>query len=144
MKPAYQLFAAVGIAIVLPAAAWAQDLTVAAQVDKTTVEAGTPVRLSLSLTGDLTGVKLPDFKLPDGWVVVAQSQATNFTLRSGAAERSTSLQYVLVPQQAGAFQLGPFTVEQHGKTYSTEPITITVEKAKRPPVPPSKGERFTI
>ena len=128
----------------LSPAVLAQELTVAAQVDHTTVEVGTPVRFSLTLTGDLTGVEPSDVRFPESWVIAAQSQATNFSLRAGVAERATSLHYVLIPRQAGTFQLGPFTVTQRGNTYSAEPITVTVEQSKRPPVPPSSGERFLL
>jgi len=144
MKMPRRLAAAAALVMALAPAAAAQELTVSTEVDRTTVEAGTPLRFSLTLTGDLAGVKLPELALPDGWIVAAQSQATNFTLRAGMAQRATSLQYVLVPQQPGTFQLGPFTIEQHGKTHTTEPITITVEPSKRPRVPPPSGERFTL
>jgi len=126
-------------------AVFAQDLVCTAAVDKTSVNVGEPIKLTITLGGDLTGVKLPPLALPEGLVVAAQSQSTNFAIRGGAAERSMSLVYVIVPQRAGSFELGPFAVTHRRKEIKTDPITITVEK---PAVPPSlksaPGERFTL
>ena len=127
------------------ALASAQELTFSAKVDKTTVDLGDPVTLTLTLSGDIAGIELPQIQLPEGWTVAARSQSTNFSLRAGAAERSMSLAYVLIPQQAGTFQLGPFKISRHKEKFQTEPIEITV---KKPALPPSQlrshGERFTL
>ena len=130
----------------MAASAFAEDLTFSAQVDKTTVNINEPITLTLTLAGDLQGADLSEFKLPDGFVVAAQSQSTNFSIRSGATERSTNLVYVLVPQQAGTFRMGPFTIRQQKKEFQTEAIEITVKKSPLPP--PSRlrpqGERYTL
>jgi hypothetical protein len=124
---------------------FAQDLAFTAAVDKTTVNVGEPIKLTITLGGDLTGVQLPPLELPEGLAVAAQSQSTNFAVRGGAAERSMSLVYIIIPQQAGSFELGPFAVTHRRKKITTDPIKITVEK---PAVPPSlksaPGERFTL
>jgi hypothetical protein len=123
----------------------AGDLTFSAQVDKTSVKVGEPIQLTITLSGDIAGVELPAFEFPEGFAVAARSQSTNFSIRGGAAERSVSLIYILLPQQGGTFQLGPFYIEHNGTTLPTQPIDITVEK---PAVPPSlkaaPGERFTL
>ncbi len=126
------------------ASAWAQDLSFSAKVDKTTVDVGEPITLTMTVSGDATGIKLPPPELPEGFVVVAQSQSTNFAIRAGAAERSTSLVYVLVARRAGSFQLGPFELTRRKQTITTEPINITVKKPAVPPHIKSHGERFTL
>ena len=129
----------------IAALAWAQDLTFSAKADKTTADLGEPITLTLTLTGDITGVELPQMQLPEGWAVAAQSQSTNFSIRAGATERSMNVVYVLIPQQAGTFQLGPFKVTRRKQEFQTEPIDVTVRK---PALPPSQrqphGERFTL
>ena len=129
----------------LATAAWAQDLTVSAKVDKTTVGLGEPITLVVTIGGDLTGLEAKPLELPEGFAVGARSQSTNFSIRSGIMERTMSLMYVLVPQRAGTFQLGPFTVVHQKKEFKTEPIEITVSK---PALPPSlqqpQGGRFTL
>jgi uncharacterized protein (DUF58 family) len=125
--------------------AFADGLAVSAKVDKTSVDAGEPITLVITLSGDLAGAELAPLDLPDGFVVGARSHATSVAIRAGAMERSTSVTYVLVAQERGTFQLGPFRVELEQQTYETEPIDITVEN---PAVPPSlkdaPGERFTL
>ena len=130
----------------MAASAFAEDLTFSAQVDKTTVNVNEPITLTLTLAGNLDGVDLSALKLPEGFIVAAQSQSTNFSIRSGATERSTNLVYVLVPQQAGTFQMGPFTIRQQKKEFQTQAIEITVKTSPLPP--PSRlrpqGERYTL
>jgi uncharacterized protein (DUF58 family) len=138
--PAFLIMAALALA----APAWAQDLAFSAQVDKTSVDLGDPIQLTLTLSGNIAGVQLPAVEPPEGVVIAARSQATNLSLRAGAMERSLSLSYVLVPQRAGTFQLGPFTVKQGEHTFQTEPIEITVNKPALPPRLKPQGERFTL
>ena len=123
---------------------WAQDLMFYAKVDKTAVNVGDPVNLTITLGGDLSGVQIPTFQFPEGCAVLARSQSTSFSIRAGAMERSTSLNFVLVPQQAGTFQLGPFTIQHHKKALQTEPIQISVKKPAVPPHLQSQGERFSL
>ena len=134
------------LGVMAPALAFAQDLTFSATVDKTTVTLSEPVTLTLTLTGDLGGVDLSELQLPEGFVIAARSQSTNFSISAGATERSMNLIYVLVPQQAGTFQLGPFAIRQHKKEFHTEAIEITVKQSSLPP--PSRlrpqGERYTL
>ena len=121
------------------------DLSFSAAVDKTTAAVREPVQLTLTLSGDIAGIQLPECVFPEGWVVVAQSQATNFSIRAGAADRSISLSYVLIASRTGTFQLGPFTVKHQDKSYKTEPIQITVNKPSKPPEQLSpEGGRYTL
>ena len=134
------LFAGVALAADAP-----QELSVSAKVDKTTVEAGTPLNFALTITGDLAGAKIPAPEFPEGFEVAGRTQATNVSVQMGAIQRSTSLVYVLVPTRAGTFQLGPFTVEQRGRKFETQPIEITVKKSPLPPtLKPDQSGRYTI
>ena len=119
-------------------------LSISASVDKTTVTAGTPVTLTLTVSGDFSGAQLPAPSFPDGFQVAATSQAANVSVRPGALERSTHLAYVLVPTREGTFQLGPFSIKQKDRTTATQPISITVQKSPLPPPLKPGGERFTI
>ena len=130
------------VAVAFPA--WAQDLTFSARVDKTTVNIGDPIQLTVTLSGDISGVSLPLPQLPEGFSIVARSQSTNFSIQAGAMERSVSLLYVIVPQRAGTFELGPFAITHKKKELKTEPIEITVKKSALPPNLPPQGERFTL
>lgn len=129
----------------IAALAVAQDFSFSAKVDKTAVDVGDPITLTLTLTGDFSSVVFPPIEFPEGFSVAARSQATNFSIRGGAMERSGNLVYVLIPQREGTHQLGPFTIEHQKKTFTTEQITVTVKRSAVPPtLKPSPGERFTI
>ena len=128
----------------LTALAWAQDVAISAKVDKTTVVLGESISLTLTLTGELSGVEFPAVQFPEGLVVAGRSQSTNVTIRSGAMERSMSLLYLLVPKRAGTFQIGPFEVKHLKKAFKTEAIEVTVKKPILPPNSQPRGERFTL
>jgi hypothetical protein len=145
---ARSIAAAAGLLAACGAAAAAEDVanvSVSATVDKTSVEFGNPLQLTLTITGDLTGVQLVPVEFPEKFLVAGRSQATNVSIRGGVQERAMSLTYVLIPHVAGTFQLGPFTFTKGRQTFSTEPIEITVTK---PAVPPSlrrtPRERFSL
>lgn len=128
----------------LTASAWTQDLTFSAKVEKTSVEIGDPINLALTFNGDVSGVELSPPQFPEEFVVAGRSQSTNFSIRAGAMERSTSLTFVLIPQRAGTFQLGPFLIRRHKDEFKTEPIEVTVKKSVLPPQSQPQAERFTI
>lgn len=121
-----------------------QEFTVSASVDKTAVDVGEPVQFTLTVAGEASGLEVPPLVFPEGFLVAARSQATNVSFRAGAMQRSTNLTYVLVPQQAGTFQLGPFELSHQKRLVKTEPITVTVRKAALPPLKAPPGERFTL
>ena len=126
------------------AAEAAGDIAFSATVDKTSVEANTPLTLVLTLAGDIAGVDLPKIELPEGFAVGATSQATNFSLQQGVAQRSVGLTYVIVPQREGVFKLGPFVVRRGKQEFRTEPIEVTVIRAAPPKKALPEGERFYL
>lgn len=125
-----------------PAAA-TQAVNISAQVDKTTVNLGTQVTLTITVEGDLDHVDLKEWKFPDALPVVAQSRASNVSIGQGQVTKSVSLIFVLVPQEAGTFTLGPFEASHLSTDVSTQPIEITV---KKPVVPPTQAhtQRYTL
>ncbi len=123
----------------------ADDLTFTARVDKTTVELGTPIQLTLTLDGDLESVQqLPTVTLPEGFEVAAHQQTSSVVVKQGAAHQSVTLIYQLVPQRAGTFALGPFTLQRKGGAIPTQAIQITVEKPALPPSLGSSGPRYSL
>jgi uncharacterized protein (DUF58 family) len=129
---------------VLGGAAFAQEFQVSVKVDKTTAEVGDPLTFTLTLAGDLASVDLSRLEFPPEFTVAGRSQSTNFAMRSGAVERSMVLAIVLVPQEPGTFQLGPFTLKHGKQEFETEPIEVTVKKAPLPPKLQPHGGRFTL
>lgn len=125
--------------------AWAQDVSFSAAVDKTTASVGEPIQLVITLSGNTAGIRLPrELPLPEGFVVLAQSQSTNFSIQAGAVARSVALTYVVAGQQAGTFKLGPFEAAHGDQPIATEPIEITVKKAVEVPKFRSEGPRYSL
>ena len=140
MRSFCSLLLLVGFAV----SAVAQDTSFSAAIDKTTVHAGEPATLTLTLSGDIGGIEVPVLEFPEGFTVASRSQSSSFSIRLGTIDRSLTLTYLLLPQQAGTFQLGPFQITHKGQTFSTEPLTVTVEKPAIPPHLGPEGGRFTL
>jgi uncharacterized protein (DUF58 family) len=104
----------------------AQDISFSAAVDRTVVKVGNPVALTLTLSGDVSGIEIPVFEFPEGFTVASRSQSSSFSIRLGTIDRALTLAYLLLPQQAGTFQLGQFQITHKGQTFSTEPLAVTV------------------
>ena len=124
--------------------AWAEDIGVSAKIDKTTTEIRSPVTLTITLTGNLLDLDFLPPQLPDGFILGGRSQATSFAVHNGAAEQSSTITYLLVPQKPGTFKLGPFAFRHRGKLFQTDPIEVTVKKAVLPPTRQIPAERYTI
>ncbi len=125
--------------------AWAQDFSVSAQVDKTTVDVGDPVNLVIKLSGDLAGVQVPVFQFPDGLAVLGRSQSTSISVQGNKMQRSVELLYVLAPQHDGTFELGPFKMTRGKQEVDTQPIAITVKKPVLPPhLSQPQGGRYSL
>ena len=120
-----------------------RDLAISAGVDRTTVEVGDQLILTLTIEGEFSKAELQPFQLPKALVVAAQSRSTNLSVQAGAVKRSMSLVYVLAAQEPGKVRLGPFQVTYQGKRVLTDPIDIVIHK---PVLQPSlePHERFTL
>ena len=125
------------------AAAAEPNFHIAAQVDKTKVELGSPLNLSITLEGDLQKATVQPFEFPQGFSVVAQSRATNVSIQAGRMTRSVSLNFVLLAREAGTFKLGPFQVLYDGKPVLTDLIDIVVQKPVLPPGS-EQQERYSL
>ena len=110
------------------------SIHISAQVDKTTVEAGVPVTLTITIEGaELSHAKFQPFELPKPLRVVGQSQVSKTVVQGGQSKQAVSLVYGIVGLEAGTFQLGPFQVLYEGKPALTEPIEFVVKKPVLPP-----------
>lgn len=121
------------ISLCLFGPAVASDVSIIATVDKTTVDMGRPITLTVTITGDARQLKEPKLDLPQAFNIIATGQSSNLSLRGKAVERSVSFTYVLVANEAGTFQLGPFRIEREGEPLLTYPIEIVVHKPALPP-----------
>lgn len=119
------------------------DVQLSVQADRTTIEVGEQLMVTITIAGDIQRVELSPFTFPEAFRVVAQSRSTNLSMELGQVRRSVSLVYALMALTPGEFELGPFTVHHRGKPLLTDPVEIVVQK---PVLPPKldPAERFVL
>ena len=137
-------FLSLAVLLTLSSSVGADTLAVSAKVDKTVVDLGNPMNLTITINGDTAKVQIPAPSFPEGFEIIGRSQSTNFSIRGSSIERSMGLNFVLLPQRPGTFQLGPFKIQRDKTVFQTEPIEITVKKSVLPPKLQGSGGRFTI
>ena len=123
---------------------FAEDVTIQSSVDQAVVEMGRPLTLTITLGGDLSQVTTaPVVELPDGFQIAARRQASSLVVKQGAAERTLSFVYVLIPTKLGTFKLGPFSAESNHHPLSTNAVEVIV---RRPALPPGlkPQPRYTL
>jgi hypothetical protein len=117
----------------------AAGLDLSAEVDRTTVGMGEPVRLTVTVSGP-DNMRLPEPRLPDLADFTRKGstsgQYTHSSERDTSARQQTAcFIYFLEPEHPGMLTIGPVTVRVKGKTTSTKPITIAVLAGGKAPAP---------
>lgn len=133
---------AAGAAAGEPAPAEAPQITVSSQVDKVRVAADEPLTFSVTIAGPLA--TLPRVTVPsfEGFQVISTGQSQSMSLHGGAPQLAITLEYLLVPAEAGKHTLGPVVVEHEGQTYQAAPIEVEVTPTVGDPAPqPEKPRR---
>ncbi len=104
----------------------ADEIELTASVDKTLVEVGGDIRLTIGVYGTLDKVrpKLPplkDFSIGFGPHISIDTEITDDTV-------SVFRKYVygLIPRKTGNLKIGPATLRYKNKTYKTDSINIEV------------------
>ncbi|OGX13172.1 MAG: hypothetical protein A3I71_07630 [Omnitrophica WOR_2 bacterium RIFCSPLOWO2_02_FULL_63_16] len=131
------------IAEAAPDQAGPPDVQLSVQVDRTTVDVGEQLALTITVEGNVQQVELEPVEFPKAFRVVAQSRSTHLAMEAGQVKRSISLVYALTALEPGQFTLGPFEARRRGQSLLSDPLEITVNKPALPPtLEPS--ERFVL
>lgn len=102
-----------------------------AEVDRDRVVLGDAVVLNLVFEGE-QNVPAPELPAMDGFQTQYLGPTSQFSMVNGRTNMSVTHRYLLVPQKQGHFEIGPFSVEYEGKTYTSGLLTILVEDAPAP------------
>ena len=128
----------------LAAASRAGEIEFTASVDQTTVGLGEQFQLVLSVRGeDMLSVPQPSLPAMPAIDVLGRSssQSTNISFIGGQMkkEATVSFIYALAAKQLGKVTIPAATLSYQGRTYSTQPIELTVEKAPQGQASPMQG-----
>ncbi len=149
VRPLYVFVAsACSLLLLLPMAAGAQDLSVAASVNATEVGDQEALTLTVTINGsDGTGVKVPDPPETEGLALVQRTPGTrrNVSIVNGRVTQSFGFSWVLRPISEGRARILPMDITVGTDTLRTEPIEITVvPQSQRPARRPSSQDPFSL
>ncbi len=115
---------------------FAQSFT--ASVDRNNVPENEAFQISFVAKGtDINGFgnfAHPDFS--NFRIISGPIQSTSMSIINGAVSASVSYSYYLRPVSQGTFTIGSASIQYKGKTFKTNPVSITVTKAEEPVTPP--------
>jgi hypothetical protein len=130
-------------AVLLVSTAAADDVEVNLTVDRTTVQLGQELRLTVEVSGKGSGVGEPTVEGLEAFRVMSTGSSHSFSLSGGGLQSSTTFTYRIVPTQDGTFQIGPARLVMDGKTYLSQSVKVDVSTAPVPreeePSAPARG-----
>ncbi|MBX7152359.1 BatD family protein [bacterium] len=106
-----------------------QDVRCEATVDRTTIEAGETFTLSIEVSGNDVDVRgIPELPALKGIELLYPNpgESTSIQIINGRKSESKSFQFFLRASQTGRWTIPPVSVNNAGKEYHTQAITIEV------------------
>jgi len=104
------------------------DVSVVASVDRNHIAFGESVTMTISVQGTQSGAQ-PSIPRVDGLSFEGPSTQSSFSLNNGQMSQSISFVYQATPARTGEFTIPAIAVNVGGRSYSTEPIRLVVEKS---------------
>jgi len=110
----------------------ADDVSVAASVDRKLVPIGSAIRLTVSINGtqSATQPELPDIQ---GFQARYVGPSTQVSFVNGQMSASVSHTFSLIALKVGKYAILPISVTYQGKRYQTKPINVEVLKGTTSP-----------
>ncbi len=120
----------------------AQEASITSYVDKTRIGLQDNLKLTIEVSSEsISGI--PEPQLPDvnGLKVAVKSTSSSSSFSVSGARMTSKITksyiYVMEPEAVGNFLIPPISIQHKGKTYTTEPINITVVEGSMQPPPAS-------
>jgi hypothetical protein len=120
-----RLWLVMGLLLVAPRAF--ADVAVVASVDRNHVVFGESVTLTVAVQGTQGGIQ-PAIPRVEGLRFDGPSTQSSYSFENGQSSQSISFVYQVTPSRTGEFTIPAIAVNVSGKSYSTEPIRLVVEK----------------
>ncbi|MBL7996562.1 BatD family protein, partial [bacterium] len=107
----------------------AQNVRCNASVERTVIEAGESFTLTVEISGDDINVtaypQLPPLKGIEA-IYANAGESTSIQIINGKKSESKSYQFLLRAKEAGKWTIPSISVENNGRAYTTQPLTIEV------------------
>lgn len=78
--------------------------------------------------------------LKDFRVLSGPNQSTSMQIINGVSSSSLTLSYILLPNTTGAYTIGSASIQYEDKTFTTDPIKVTVVKGSQKPKDESNSQ----
>jgi hypothetical protein len=127
---------------------YAQDITLQASVDRTRVEVGEVIQLTVAVQADqMSGLPAPEVPTPDGLQVVGSTSSSSTSIRilNGSMTTTRTITYVFSyrARKEGSLVLGPAQITHNGKRIRSAAVRVEVVKNSGRPqtrAAPSSGQ----
>lgn len=133
VKRNWFLFFTFCLVVLIPQNNFAQEFN--ASVNETTVSDNESFQVSFTFSGssinNLSKFSPPSFE--KFMILSGPNQSSSIQIINGAQSASLTYAFVVQPKALGTFSIGSASIEQNGKTYKSDPITITVVKGSTKP-----------
>ncbi len=129
------------MALLVAAPASGQDVSVRGYLSANQVGVNRQFVLNVEISGTQqveSDPVLPD--LDDFAIYLSSGTSTSMQIVNGRTTVSVTLQYRYQAIKEGTFEVGPVEVRAGGKTFTTDPLTITVSATPPPSQPGAGGE----
>jgi hypothetical protein len=108
-----------------PALVLAQS-PISAEVNRTTLSVNDELTLTVTVTGDLFGIAVPELAGMTDFIVIGTDTSTQLSVINGKVGAKSVFVYRLQPLQTGSLVISPLSVTVDSKTYQTKAITVEV------------------
>ena len=131
MKRLFAFIAISGVlALTAVSAPRADDVSVHASIDPTTVEVGGQTVLTIEVTGKFRNSASPLLPPLDDFDKYEAGTSQNFSFVNGQTSSSITYNYILSPKKEGTYTIQPIRFQVGDKQYSANPVTVTVVAAQ--------------
>ncbi len=116
------------------------DISIKAEVDKTTITTDETLTYKLSITSTEKNIPQPQIPKFTGFNAISQAQSSSFSYSTSGPRSILIYAFVLTTTDIGKFKIEPSVIKIKDKTYYTDAFEIEVTHGKSEPKTPSKPE----
>ncbi len=121
-----KIFICLILGLFLSSSVSAQDISISADVDRSEISMDEQLTLTIVVSGNVSNIPKPGIPPMKGFNSYSSGRSQNISIINGQVNSSVTFSYMLMPIKEGEYELGPFTIDYKGNTYSTGPIKVKV------------------